>query len=86
MVPTARQALLDNSYLRNNMDPLLKQKITDKLRAYLNREPLEHEIINGQNDSTLMHWIAQDDTKANAEAIATLKINTEISINSINPN
>lgn len=43
------------------MDPTLKKKITDKLRKYFNREPLEHEIINAQNDSNLMNWITQDD-------------------------
>ena len=46
------------------MDATLKAKITAKLTAYLNRAPQEHEIINGQNDSTLMHWIAQDDAAA----------------------
>lgn len=43
------------------MDDILKQKITDKLRAYLNREPTEAEIINGQSDSILMGWIRDDD-------------------------
>ena len=43
------------------MDPDLKLKITNRLRIFLNRDPSEREIINGQNDSTLRAWIAEDD-------------------------
>ncbi|MBP9771462.1 MAG: hypothetical protein KBD16_00845 [Candidatus Pacebacteria bacterium] len=46
------------------MDPTLKDKITDKLRAFLNREPTESEVINGQTDSNLMGWIVKEDIEA----------------------
>ncbi len=51
------------------MTPELKQKITDKLRGYLNREPSNDEVINGQNDANLMHWIVQDDIATQNSAI-----------------
>lgn len=56
------------------MDPVLKQKIHDKLLGYLNREPSDDEVINGQNDANLMHWIAQDDTAALKVSVDTLSI------------
>ncbi len=58
------------------MDPDLKLKITNRLRIFLNRDPSEREIINGQNDSTLRAWIAEDDAheqNALTEILATTK-------------
>jgi hypothetical protein len=43
------------------MDETLKTKIRNKLRKFLNREPSEDEIINGQTDVNLMTWIQNDD-------------------------
>ncbi len=63
------------------MDDTLRQKITEKLRTFLNREPSEAEVINGQTDANIMHWIARDDAadqKAQVEAIA-LASNVDIS-------
>ena len=67
------------------MDPILRQKITDRLTKFLNRAPKENEIVNGQNDATLMHWIAQDDAAAqttqanqNKADIAALKAKVKI--------
>lgn len=54
------------------MDPILKQKITDRLRLYLNREPSENEIINGQNDSNLMQWIGHNDVAVLAANVDSL--------------
>lgn len=54
------------------MDEVLRQKITDKLTTFLNRAPSESEIINGQTDSTLMQWIAQDDAAAQNDLIASI--------------
>ena len=56
------------------MDPTLKAKIIARLTTYLNRAPFDHEVINGQNDATLMQWIAKDDITANATAIASLQL------------
>jgi hypothetical protein len=36
------------------MDEILRQNITDELRKFLNREPSEKEIMNGQNDINIM--------------------------------
>lgn len=55
------------------MEPILKQKITDKLRAYLNREPTEQEIMNGNTDANVMHWIAKDDAKDALQKIDKLQ-------------
>lgn len=55
------------------MDPILKQKITDKLTAFLNREPTENEIINGQTDAHLMQWISQDDALIQIASNESLK-------------
>ncbi len=56
------------------MSPELRTKIIEKLTTYLGRIPHENEIINGQNDSNLMHWITQDtitEQKNLLEAVAT---------------
>lgn len=55
------------------MTPELRTKIIDKLRIFLKREPKENEIVNGQTDSILMQWIAQDDAAAQAPIIESLK-------------
>jgi hypothetical protein len=39
------------------MDQELKQNITDELRAFLNREPTEKEIMNGQTDTNIMNRV-----------------------------
>lgn len=39
------------------MDTNTRQKITDELRLYLNREPTEKEIMNGQTDINIMHKV-----------------------------
>ncbi len=65
------------------MDDTLRQKITDKLRTYLNREPLENEIINGQNDANLMHWIAQDDAAAQNNLISAIATAANVDIATI---
>lgn len=54
------------------MDQILRQKITDKLREFLGREPIESEIVNGQTDQILMGWIRDDDQKAMQELIDEL--------------
>lgn len=59
------------------MDPILKNKITNKLRAFLNREPTESEIINGQTDSNLMGWIVQEDVEAQKVENKKLKADIE---------
>lgn len=55
------------------MDPTLRQKIYNKLKKFLNREPTENEIINGQTDSTLMGWIHNDDLNSAQVDITNLK-------------
>lgn len=55
------------------MTPELRVKVIDKLKKFLNREPHENEIMNAQNDSTLMNWISQDDAIAQKSKIDTLK-------------
>ncbi len=55
------------------MDPILRQKITDRLTKFLNRVPKEHEIVNGQNDATLMGWIANDDAAAQTTTLDAIK-------------
>lgn len=62
------------------MNEELRTKITDKLRAFLKREPNENEIINAQTDSNIMQWIAQDEAaeqKSLLEAVA-LQANVDI--------
>ncbi len=65
------------------MDPILRQKIYDKLLTYLNREPSENEIINGQNDANLMHWIAQDDVAAQNDLITAIGIGAGLDVASL---
>lgn len=40
------------------MTPALHEKIRKVLATYLNREPSENEIINGQTDAQVMHWVS----------------------------
>lgn len=61
------------------MDDILRKKIADKLRNYLNREPSESEIINGQNDTILMGWLRDDDHQALQASVQQLS-----SLNKIN--
>ncbi len=65
------------------MDEILRQKITDKLRGYLNREPSEGEIINGQNDANLMHWISQDDAADQAAKVDALAQASNVDISNV---
>lgn len=60
------------------MDPILYIKIQNKLRAFLKREPLEKEIVNGQNDSILMGWIRDDEAQTQAVDIKNLKDKVKI--------
>ena len=55
---TAR-LVLQEQFMRFNfhfkyMDNETRQNITDELRKFLNREPSEKEIMNGQNDINIM--------------------------------
>jgi len=59
------------------MTPELRAKIIAKLTTYLGRIPHENEIINGQTDSNLMHWIVQDDVAIQKADIDALKIKTK---------
>jgi len=54
------------------MDTILRQKIINKLTSFLNREPTEDEIVNGQSDTNLMGWIRDDDQKILQEKIDSL--------------
>lgn len=65
------------------MDDTTRTKITSKLRAYLNREPSEAEVMNGQSDSNLMHWIAQDDAKVQNDLIAQVAETAGVDIASL---
>ena len=42
------------------IDTILYNKIKEKLKIYLNREPFENEIINAQNDHLIMGQIRDD--------------------------
>ncbi len=68
------------------MDDILKAKITAKLTAYLNRAPSDDEIINGQNDANLMHWIAQDDAADQKAQIDAISIATNVDISQVSAN
>jgi len=59
------------------MDINLKQKITEKLRAYLNREPFENEIVNAQNDHLIMGKIRDDEQQKLKTDNDNLKIEVE---------
>jgi uncharacterized protein YjgD (DUF1641 family) len=59
------------------MTPETKQKITDKLKTFLNREPTEAEIINSQNDIRLMSWIRDDEIKEKDKRIKDLEEKVE---------
>lgn len=74
------QAHCDSFKSLFNMDTILKQKITDKLRAYLKREPSDAEVINGQTDANLMHWIAQDDVLIQQQQIDALGVAAHIDL------
>lgn len=39
----------------------MNQKIINKLREYLKREPTEQEIANAPSDSTLMRWVQEEE-------------------------
>jgi hypothetical protein len=54
------------------MDQTLHDKIQVKLQAYLNRDPTEDEISNGQTDIHVMQWIAQDDAATQNDLIASV--------------
>ena len=43
------------------IDTILYNKIKEKLKIYLNREPFENEIINAQNDHLIMGHIRDDE-------------------------
>lgn len=51
------------------MDQLLREKITEELRTFLNREPLEKEIINAQKDIGIMRKIDEKTNKENFEKL-----------------
>jgi hypothetical protein len=58
------------------MDPILKEKIRQKLAGYLNREPSEAEIANGQTDVNIRGWIQSDDIKE--QKVENEKLKTEL--------
>ena len=59
------------------MNIILRQKIIEKLRAYLNREPLENEVINAQNDHLIMGKIRDDEQQKPKTDNDNLKIEVE---------
>lgn len=61
------------------MDTNTRQKITDELRLFLNREPTEKEIMNGQTDINIMHKVRIkidiEEKKVLEDKIDLIKIN-----------
>lgn len=46
-------------------------KIRTVLRDYLKREPLDHEIINAQNDTFIIQRVIEQETKESFDKIKT---------------
>jgi len=59
------------------MDTNLKQKITEKLREYLNREPNDNEVINAQNDNLIIGKIRDEEVDKLKTENTNLKIEVE---------
>jgi len=49
-----QQEILDNFNFHYNMDPIIKQQITQELTDFLRRPPTENEIMNAQTDPIIM--------------------------------
>ena len=59
------------------MNTILRHKIIEKLRAYLNREPNDNEVINAQNDNLIIGKIRDEEVDKLKTENTNLKIEVE---------